>query len=262
MFELLKLNDTELALHKAVLAEPDNDVPRLMFADALLENAGLASFDGSDFVADGRQAWAEFIRTQVILDKWKDPLACPECGTRYDMSIEPDGHGEGGAFKPTAELWCARDHCWKYGTHAELRGKERDLLGDGLGGSCLINLDTILSLPLLQMLRRARRNRHMERPFRWDHRRGFINKVECRMEDWADLDVGIGPATVRRYPIERVNVLDLHPTSSGGLTFWMWIGLPTHIYGAFRFRQAMIFPTAKEARDELSLAMIRWAKSR
>ncbi len=103
----------EGALLATILAHPADDLPRLVLADWWEER--------------GLHDRAEFIRVQCELHRWTDPLKCPQCGGSYDMSIEMDGHAEGGGFLPSAELWCHHDHVWHYGDIDTLRKREREL---------------------------------------------------------------------------------------------------------------------------------------
>lgn len=68
---MFTLTETERNLYKAILTEPDNDVPRLMLADELLANSTPSDPPG------GREHFARFVATQV---EWSQTPECPRCG--------------------------------------------------------------------------------------------------------------------------------------------------------------------------------------
>lgn len=96
--------DTRAALLAAIAAHPDEDVPRLMYADELEETD---------------PARAAFIRVQCELAKWKgkDSEHCPTCGLHWRF-------GNGGPQK----YWCENDHEWFPHERRELQAREQELL--------------------------------------------------------------------------------------------------------------------------------------
>lgn len=70
--------ETEKSLYKAILADPDNDIPRLMLADELISNSTPSDPPG------GRAHFASFIMTQVEWSKTPECHLCLDTGVMLD----------------------------------------------------------------------------------------------------------------------------------------------------------------------------------
>lgn len=118
--------------------------------------------------------------------------------------------------------------------------------------------------------------------FRW--RRGFIDRVECRLVDWQ----AHGPAVVRAHPVVTVRVTDREPYTDAvyhhrtDATHHHWYDerevfqslpgthpesdLPGDVYDALtggeRIGQFRFYPTSESAFADLSQALLAWAKAR
>ena len=80
------------ALLKAILANPEEDTPRLVYADALQERG-----------EPGDEERAEFIRVQVAISRTAPDELCPRC------IVDPNGHQKtNGPCRCTKPLWALR----------------------------------------------------------------------------------------------------------------------------------------------------------
>jgi len=161
------------AFLKAILADPDEDSHRLVYADWLTEN--------------GDADRGEFIRVQIELARrW--PLAPP--GTAY-YDFPPDKRREYPEYQRllarARELWehvprgrtCTSGYTWTLPLG--------DLFGEHLSSVqewfCIGNFSESV---------------------RWTCRRGFVESVTCRGDDW----VGHGDAVLAEHPVREVVVAE------------------------------------------------------
>lgn len=164
------------------------------------------------YVSDGRSERAEFIRVQVELARWANPKTCPKCGLHYDMTVEMEGHARDGGLKPSAELWCAKDHHWFYGAIDALRKRERELwierLSDGyVRGYHWFTSPCGISTTLDPFIDGGSRGPNTPLGV---VRRGFVAEVSCTLADWMQH----GPRLVRSHPLESVRLTDREPSAS------------------------------------------------
>jgi uncharacterized protein (TIGR02996 family) len=202
----------EQAFLADILEHPDDDTPRLVYADWLDENAGAVACgscagsgnpvphtgpvyrcltcDGTGRLTDGRAARAEFIRVQCALARY-DAMSfagCPACGS-------PD---EGRAHA---------DDCPRGPGHP-LRRRERALLdAHGLRW---------LEPPLM-----ALESERASRACGW--RRGFVEGVTCAAAGWlAHGDAVLVAQPVTRVTLTTVPQVEYRPGGAGGgVRYWL-----------------------------------------
>lgn len=160
--------DLDLLL-AAVLAEPEEDTPRLAFADALDERGG-----------PGDAERAEFVRVQCQI-----------------AALEEDGHDG----PPDDGHTCCEDPCPVCGAverHRGLVARSLELSGVQVphphGGHS--SLELVMRGPV----------RLVEMPGLVDYgfRRGFIEWVTCTAEDW----LAAGDSILAAHPVRRVSLAD------------------------------------------------------
>lgn len=268
---------TREALLRAVLATPEDDLPRLVMADHLDEI--------------GEAKLAEFVRVQIELEKI-DPHA--KCDGYYCQTYDTGN---------TMHVDCRGER---------LRNRERELWGSWpdtddmrthfhtqIGGHGPPTEWIILPWSL-------RGGSDGERSMYV--RRGWISAVRCRLADWVGRcrtcdgrgtfcsgachgtgivvgNGGIGPRVCAEHPVERVVVTDREPWEDGTNDVWSWFhvssptpgdvhpqsDLPAAVYGLLGGESGRRrddpgvtwkdFPTREAANLALSAALIRWAKS-
>jgi len=233
------------ALLAAILAQPEDDTPRLVYADWLDEQ--------------GEAERGEFIRVQVAI------AAMDEAG---EGEIDPnDGHTccddpcpvcasverYTGLRRRKQELF-ENGRTYKWGFPKAIHCTPfADTFAKGLGPETAIGLS----------------------------RRGFVSEVRCTLAAW----VAHGPAIVRAHPVERVVLSDRESTIRGTDRTHMWVResgmdnaprdeLPNDLFDHlpvmgqvyyFVFNQPgdwRSYPTESDANDALSFACRSWAKSR
>jgi uncharacterized protein (TIGR02996 family) len=222
------------ALLAAVLAEPDDDGPRLVYADWLEEH--------------GESARAEFVRTQLALtayyhDMRFDPTGvcrgcrgtdrgrwCRECRLRRRERELLAAHRK----RWLTEAAPPGVRCWQTGTEQGWALPRH--MGDG--GEALVGVPV-------------------------EFRRGFIEEVRCPLADW----LAHGPAVVRRQPVTRVDVTDKSPFLNGwsevrgaGALSWE---LPREVYRLLRGQShggTKRYESEAAARAALSAALISFAR--
>jgi uncharacterized protein (TIGR02996 family) len=189
---------TEEALMAAVIADPEDDLPRLAYADFCGEH--------------GDDARAELIRVQLEMEPVRSLCNCCSCVKR---------RGGGQHHNGPCGLDC-RDH-------RHLRRRERELLHDpvhwwawlaGLyaitGRSAIDDLDHCSDVPDTFAVR---------------FRRGFVADVALPTAAW----VRHGPALVRAAPLERVTLFGKEPycpawesLPPGAHPCWWWVCASRH----------------------------------
>ena len=261
---------TREGLMAAILAAPDDDLPRLVFADWLEEN--------------GEAERAEFIRVQCELAKlplYKGDYAnCRNC--------DGDGYSE----PPPYHRICRpcngtgkKDHA-NYTRNVLLRRRESELLTPTSKAKWFDGLMTHPASPNVKF------------------RRGIVDEVECTLADWCGhnchqcagtgrsfpidgpsipcrrcggaLVTGIGPTVLRASPVTRVAFRGKEPRqiANGGVVWEPGFDysrphqVSFAIAEAGKWRASMInglmvykFPTTDSAIDAMSAAAIQWAKS-
>jgi uncharacterized protein (TIGR02996 family) len=279
----------------AILAAPDDDLPRLVYADWLEEQ--------------GEVERAEFIRVQCELAK---PERC------LTPNITTWNDGERSSWTPCSRLrprvkrdclpWCAE--CQR---RADLWTRERDLWAAACNQFAAGQFDYI-----------GLSDHPTEVPGTLGLvRRGFVSDVRCRLADWCGEDPccrcqgtgamyddanwddtgrwlggyppedcptcdgtghtpGVGPRLVREHPFERVVLTDRDPHWNGYGCGWFYDGrdrpsdgvpaaaqIPPDVWHALpsadgsrivtgRFKS---YPTRDAALAALSAALIAWAKA-
>ena len=278
---------TQDALLAAVLANPADDLPRLVYADYLEEN--------------GDPERAEFIRVQVEMAKVQAWQVTHNGGT----STGPDPAKV--RRKRVKELHTRERILW-FGAHG-VGGQIRATLPTN---DCGARIDGLAPTDHVHPVAIVRR--------------GFVAEVTCTLRQWCGGEVcdicdgdgddwqcghcnngrthGIGPAVVRSHPVEVVRVTDREPVThryssdvrgeevaAASARFWpdmagidlVWIHSDRSILEDGHRRAGLTFPvrdhpsiipgdvmayynkrpykTAEDANAALSVALISWAKS-
>lgn len=161
-------NDRTLeALLLAILADPQDDSCRLIYADALDEA--------------GQSGYAEFIRVQCALAR---------------LAVDPDACG----CDAPRESVC--DYCLGLGRRVHrLRQRERELWGSDQAVWPKVCPDMPVGFGWTILPEAFGHTPHT--PYAVV-RRGFVAEVRCDLGTWT----AVGPAVVRRQPVERVVVTD------------------------------------------------------
>lgn len=169
----------------AIIADPDNDCHRLVYADWL--------------EGQGNTARAEFIRVQIELGKIKDLHS--EHGLTRDLLSDLSR----GKIKK-----CDCYHCI-------LRRRERELIAEHLEWSDEI----AAALGLNGIYCSDDKPAHKYGPAEWLYQHGFVEAVTCSCQDWLEH----GTCAVQRQPIKTVHVSDKRPLAlSDGSLNDPWIG--------------------------------------
>ncbi len=285
---------THDALLAAVLAAPDDDLPRLVFADHLEENAGevkcrtcdgkgcplcggddaewhwqcseCPSCEGAGTVSNGNAERAEFIRVQCELERI-DPkrtvFYLPDPEEKPDL---PPLH------QREQDLWAAVVESsdvfdWFRGVfeHAftSKAGVAQLSAGNGPDDYNPAGAQAII-------------------------RRGFVSEIRCTLVEWCGGRVplsdgngtwvppGIGPTVVRSHPVTRVVPTGVEPLE-GVSKLWIWSrgggtgsrlhAIPAAVWDLLTDYEAgsstitRFYATREIAFSALSAALILWAKS-
>lgn len=230
---------TQDALLADILAKPDDDLPRLVYADWLDENG-----------TDAERVRSEFVRVQVELARRdREGLAGQRCDQlrKREWELFNDNcdrwfknpplrhvswHVVTDRFDPTPEAsaWVVRR-----GFVSEVRCR----LADWCGDECHQCAGTGRSFPI-------------DGP-----------SIPCR-RCGGSLVTGIGPEVVRRHPVEHLAFTDVDPVEIAGIAdAWEWPAsavatFPEGILGFFGPRWHL---SEDKARAYLSSTFISWAKS-
>lgn len=285
------MNDDRRALLETIIADPGDDLPRLVYCDWLEEREetvdctqcggeGLIPYadavDDMDYmecdccrdgrVSNGYAKRAEFIRVQVELEQ------TPHCEfvrhDRYHFSTEfyPQYRKAAELHKREiailhgchpASLW----RNWSAWCYAEMRDDEgRPSVKSG-GGSMICTPSGTVGLggePCECSVDTT--EGRLQQVFR----RGFVADIKCTMAVWEKH----GPAICREHPVERVEITDKRPESTeGGWSYWCTRAVPT--YSDFiplhitdrKYPGWRSFFSVLEANDWLSRRCIAWARS-
>lgn len=250
----------QLAFLAKIIDQPDDDLPRLVYVDWLQEH------DKNESVCPECNGYG----TNSTLG---GTMGCHRCSTGYKERgtgiIPGNGFAERAEFirvqielakKPcNAFMYSCQElgfpccQCPDFGKYDQLRLREGQLIDYWM-----------------------RENGLKEWKFVWD--RGFITEAKCTLTDWRTHCSSI----VREHPIQKVVCTDKEPLDDAGVVqdhngFWndaqhyFWIRsndpidrlirweLPTEIYDLLEKDGDQ--PTEQAANDDLSQALIRWARS-
>ena len=248
---------TETAFLQAIIAEPDDDVHRLVFADWLQEN--------------GQEERAEFVRVQIELAALQNPS--PRL-LRGSLNVKSSWkHALDDEKEVDREVW--------------LRRRERELLEKFSGHRDGDKSFSNLAWWSMQAVGFAFKHHPWEQV---KFRRGFVHSVSCSFEDWIGQSCdnvvppaticpvchGLGrvnahgPAVCATQPIQQVTFTDKKPDATA-IGFY-WITLPDVRDSAFTghssvlphflrlFLPHTVPDTESAAIDALSGAAIAWAR--
>jgi uncharacterized protein (TIGR02996 family) len=178
------MNDRH-AFISAICANPDDDAPRLQFADWLdeqaSENSGYIDNNGGWIVqGNGYAQRAEFIRVQIEL---------------VGMGWVNDSPSL--AWGPSAERFNRRLADGRK-RREELRTRERELLigSPKIWGANASFSDFLSGLGYTWPLSPSN--------LTWEFTRGFVESITCTLADW----LTHGPAIIREHPLTRVEISD------------------------------------------------------
>lgn len=246
---------TREGLMAATLAAPDDDIPRLVFADWLEEN--------------GEADRAEFIRVQCEIEKHKPETVNYVRNGRYkrEDAVRLDWRLVALHDREMQLLW-AKHHeydsaNWELWCHAEAREEDgTPCCANGRGGmsvtphgsiglgegsnSCVVPFSFTEAGPPYDS-----HGRQVVQYFR----RGFVSEIRCTFDGWCGercltcgggghdpyrvyesnrgtcpecngtgLTTGIGPAVVRSHPVKLVVLTDREPESDSFGWWWNWNG--------------------------------------
>jgi uncharacterized protein (TIGR02996 family) len=240
------MND-EQALLASILADPQDDAPRMIFADWLDEHD------------QGERA--EYIRLAIELARWDCPRwRCDENGFRQKTIMEYRANAGGIVGVGQRQVPC---HCGR----VEALKREREMYADmpnPFGDNSIV------------WCTRNVRHQTSDMAIGCHFRRGFVSRITTTMSLW----LAHGPAIVRCQPVEFVEVSDRRPFRSfdRNQEEWYWI---EQTDGEFvvnphrgRTREAMVpyslfdaglsyarFPTEAAARQALSMACLAFARA-
>ncbi len=233
----------EPSLLAAVIAEPDDDFPRLVLAD-WLEEAGQADR-------------AEFIRVQCRI---------AEMDETGEGEIDPqEGH--------TCHLWPC-PVCTQVEKYQALRRREQELQGLH-GDTWALPLALAAGFPDTPMHGATSGKDSFGNPryhnicseyasdgdrrLAWTFRRGFVAEVSCPTATW----LTHGPALVTCQPLERVTLTDcyaIHRDREPGFRSYALVGPEEHLDAIRRSFPIGWHETEEGILNALSLAALTWAR--
>lgn len=226
------------SLIRAICETPDDDVPRLVFADWLEEH--------------GEAERAGFIRLQCEIAEWFDPHEqAPRLEPLREREIELFGRlFVAGAWDHLPGSRIALGHGtrirtsdgWEYGVHRGFVSAVRCRLADWVGsGEC----------------EECRGTRDYLHPTHY--------RQPCKACKGTGRTPGHGPAIVAAHPVERVEIVDATwtPTDRGN-SFnpgrMSYLSLPSVGRSVVDPKILVLHPTEASARDMLSAWLINWAR--
>ncbi len=195
------MGDEETALVRAVLADPGDDAPRLIYRDWLDERGRWAyetvlalvlaypEADGPRLLAarwweeNGESERAEFVRVQCGIASWEPPYSpwCGRCGWAYE------------------QCQCGPVRKWppEQIRLEALRRREGELLGVPMSDTRSV------TYPVWSFFDRL----PGDPAFQYAFRRGFVQAVTCTAADWLEH----GDAVVAAMPVEEVSLTTVPP---------------------------------------------------
>lgn len=250
-----------------ILANPEDDTCRLVFADWLEEHH--------------ESERAEFIRVQIALTKTTqyESWECKVCSARPDEDGRIEhGRGcyrlfeDGGGFEYAEETM-------EYKTLQEIIQRLIDKIADPILN--LIwpswNEKEYLTEPILDINVIDRSNPNGKKIGKLNLDRGFIQSIECKLSDWLQH----GPTICREHPVQSVRITDRNPftywdheanrdgwgwhfTNDEGLeSFLPVVLIPffAKVVTGTRYRGRYCYYASPEAaHSDLSQAYIQWAR--
>jgi uncharacterized protein (TIGR02996 family) len=256
--------DQRAAFMQAILADPEADGPRLIFADRLEEEG---------------DPLGEFVRVQCELARLPAPLEvdwvngrCSVCGEEETLSSHYHCTVCGDL---TSGMGCGKEACRRQQERlAALRRREAELLTDEnwlrWAGPAL------LSASMYDWC-------NLDGPWDWEFRRGFVEHVTFPCADW----LAHGPAVVRAQPVTKVTLSDKRPSRhiaangqeyrswgcglrrNGGsepaavLPFDIWLRLPESFVGGGNSVRPVLpaYPGEANALEAASAACLAFARA-
>lgn len=221
-----------------IIANPEDDTPRLIFADWLDDN--------------GEPERAEFIRVQCAI--WTVETTCG-CGGKSGGHKQTGGQHTNGGCAAMELRWPNPDGP----PRARIRAVDLlEKMVQRYDRNSRMPAKYVWAGPAVEELAYGDTER-------WEYRRGFVAEIRCTEAAW----LFRGPAIVREQPIEVVRLTDKKPRQSGNV--WVWCSetldsaeesetLPNFLYNLLRRKGSEV--SREAACDRLSRACILWAKSR
>lgn len=229
------MHPEQRALLNAIIAAPDDDAPRLVYADWLDENDGPTTCHKCN--------GARQIMVNGVYGFPDTYVTCPIC------------NGSGYEFNQFAERALF--------IRCQLKLPDVD--------NCFCQIDGILSEAHIKFDYRlayiTANGSYIHK--RFVYRRGFVYKIVCAMNNWLDH----GPEIVRDHPITRVEITDKKPSYQGRYIWYQSNGenymdsIPNSIFNMLLSKEKdisyYVVPYGdgiKDALSDLSQACIAWAK--
>lgn len=251
-----RLEATRQAFIDDIIAHPDDDTPRLIFADWLKDQG----------------EWSES-RVRLFVLRWP---SCDQLRLLAADWFEQDGQSDRSEF--------IRLQCRYAKIHPHLSGhRDEGCPTCAIGYSISDTLTTRFRVPSNGPMMSFRDcPYHAVHPtrkrFEWDWYRGFVRDVRCSLDGWHRF----GCLIAQTHPVESVGLSDKRPAIDpasgafywhGGSTAradesphaigWLWDYLPNTRRSKFLGRRAGVlndgYSTEAEAQIDLSRACIRWA---
>lgn len=235
--------DTGELLLKAVLEYPDEDTPRLAYADWLQEQASAVTCH----ICGGKGGW-----DSIYHGRGHPPHWC-RCSTCEGTGLEPDGVG----YRVRGIRWMLSSPKNSWVCLCNF-GKRPCNPCEWLG-------ESVADIP-----RRTDGETH------YVVNRGFVSEVRCVAADW----IAMGSAIVTRHPVERVVLSDQTPDATFGGFGWYsgWVESLSHpptpacvhprLFarliqgpGVIRSGASLWYPDEASAYDALSKACLAWARA-
>lgn len=212
-----------------ILANPDDDLPRLVFADWLMEQPDAGSQARGLFIAAEIALVREDVASHEFMIDCREAgfygtaLACSRCKRHHELTKQRD--------RALRSVQAMADHLGLSGATVSTGAKWLRITCDTEQGATLeVHFD-----------------------------RGFVDAVHCPAGDW----LKAGPALVRRHPVRRVEIVGLSPfrmDREPGFNNWCWHGqgVPDSVFEHYLPRYWYASP--EEAREALSAGLLTWAR--
>ncbi len=260
------MNTGEMLL-EAILANPDADDPRLMYADWLDEQDDPIGHDH-----------AELIRCQIELSRTTEMIEKHENTSEIAWNCSVfSSHGTGRSFRLTDHANRLGVMCWEVPNpqHVELHKKSCGLLRSH-SLPLILDLCRACGIPMQEFL--GIENFHIgsstasylekygRTELKWTFTRGFLSEISLPIRMFCDANLA---AIWGHYPITKVGFPDRTPRPRVTNPAWSWIGtdrgfplhphlIPENLARHLKARNKM-FPeylSEQEARDDLSQAAV------